>query len=123
MDPTQKALELSSQYGIVAVSYFMMAVFLGSLILYIIRKNERSENKYFDLITKTMKDDAIKMTERHDANQAAMTVLAKADEKQREEHDVLMAGQKLCLDSHTKTTELLDKLIQAVSAINCQKGV
>lgn len=108
----EKALELSSQYGIVAVSYFMMAVFLGGLILYIIRKNERSENRYFDLVTKTMKDEAIKMTERHDANQAAMVVLAEADKKQREEHVIMLANQKSCSDQNSKTNFLLQSLIE-----------
>lgn len=114
IETTQKALELSSQYGIVAVAFFLMAIFLGSLVFYVLRQNERRENLYFALVTKEIKDIEISTAKRHDENQVAMSKLAEADRRQRDEHEKILENQKTCVDQHQKISNLLDTLLNRI---------
>ena len=88
-----------------------MAFFLGGLVLYVLRQNERREKNYFDLVETTFRSSEEKTIERHLANQAAMMVLAEADRRQREEHEVMLRNQKSASEEHAKISEILNNLL------------
>lgn len=111
MDAAEKALELSSQYGVVAVTFFLMAFFLAGLIIYVLKQNERRENKYFDLVEDKLKAIEHQTNERYLINQKAMSDLAEAARRQREEHDTILSNQKMCVEQHQKISNLLDSLL------------
>lgn len=116
MTPNLKeALELSQQYGIIAVVFFLMAFFLGGLIIYVLKQNERRENRYFDLVENKMASIEERTNERHEINQKALTSLAEADRRQREEHEVFLMNQKAGADQHQKISALLNELLMWVT--------
>ena len=87
----EKAIELASKYDPLTVVLILIIFFFAGFILYVMRVQERRENRLFDVIEKKMKDNEERMQERHIANQEAMAVLAEADKRQREEHNKMIS--------------------------------
>lgn len=117
----EKALELASQYGILNVVLILILFFFAGFILYVMRLQERRENKLFDFMEKDFKGHEQKETERHMVITAALTLITEADKRQRDEHDVMLRNQKEGHEQHQRITSLLDSLIGKVSLLNGNK--
>lgn len=118
MDPVKQALELSSQYGIVAVAFFMMAIFLGCLIIYVFKTNEKRESRYFDLVEHKLKESDDRTNKRHEEMLKSMAVLSDADRRQREEHEIILRNQSVKMDQNTKISAALDSIVARLSLKN-----
>ena len=91
----EQAVKLSGIYGITTVMFFMMAFFLGGLIVYVLKQSAKREERLANIIeihiaqTKTAIDD-------HDKRAAAaVAVIHEANKYARMEHEGLLESLKV----------------------------
>lgn len=116
-----KAIELSSQYGVSTVILFIVTFYLGGLVWFIFKQsrereleqvkiNKEREDMLYKLVEVTLKSNEDKTNERHLSNLAAMNTLAEADRRQREEHEKIIHGQLDFFNESKKITDILKEI-------------
>lgn len=114
----EKALELASQFGIVNVVLILALFFSFWLVFYVLRegrsreKEQAQANKERDERWAVLYEKLeLRTDERHLRNQEAMSKLAEADRRQREEHEVILSNQKIMTEQHRQIATLLENLL------------
>lgn len=87
MDGVNQALEATKTFGVVVVALFAMGIFLGWLIIYVLKSGERREERLSAIVDTNLlrvEKSFIDYTKRTDD---AMKAIEQADKYQREEHE------------------------------------
>lgn len=109
MDPA-KAIEATATYGVSTVMLILVSFFLAGLVIYILKQNERRENRLAGLIEKDLQQNTMLIQEHDKKSAAAIAMITEANKYIRLEHDAMMGAQKNMQESQEEHTKVLSHL-------------
>lgn len=113
-----QTLQLMDKYGVAIVALVAVAGFLGTLIWYILKQNQKREDKYTNLITNDLRHQSETMLLLTNSLTTFSTGVNEAHRYQREEHSKIIDNQsKICAITE-KTNIVLDNVKDVLIKLN-----
>lgn len=103
----ERALELSKTYGITTVLLFLTAMFLIWLVIYVLRQNEKRENRLISLTEIHINNLELDFKKQNEATTQFRMSMVEDHRQSREEH--------------RKMIDALDKILEKVRDIDCPR--